>query len=397
MGRDFADIGSERGVAGARAHFDAEASKPNGVAAKNFKFQLVSYADIPELTIGQWTIKRLLPARGLAVVYGPPSCGKSFLVLDAVLHIAAGIEYVGQAVRQLRVVYIVAEGQGSFGSRVKAAGKALGLPRDARFHLIAVAPDLGRANGDAARLIEEVKAQLRDKTPSVVVIDTLSQTMCGADENGPGMGAFIVNAGVIAEALDCLVIAVHHTGKDEARGMRGWSGLHGAADAEWEVAKGEDGRHTVCVPKMKDGQDGWAWSFRLPQVEIGYDEDGEPVTTCVVELTSKAAIMSAGAKTATKPAKRSRAQATFEAAFNEAMIDCGQAYHIDGDQHALVRAVRVEKIRPYFAKRWALYEPDPRKLQKQVSANFNAVLKTLPQRYCTRMAGATGWIWELSK
>ncbi len=397
MGRDFADIGSERGVADARAHFDAEASKPNGVAAKNFKFQLVSYADIPELTIGQWTIKRLLPARGLAVVYGPPGCGKSFLVLDAVLHIAAGIEYVGQAVRQLRVVYIVAEGQGSFGSRVKAAGKALGLPRDARFHLIAVAPDLGRANGDAARLIEEVKAQLRGKTPGVVVIDTLSQTMCGADENGPGMGAFIVNAGAIAEALDCLVIAVHHTGKDEARGMRGWSGLHGACDAEWEVAKGEDGRHTVCVPKMKDGQDGWAWSFRLPQVEIGHDEDGDSVTTCVVELTSEPAIQTTSANLKAKAERKSRSQDAFEQAFNETMSDCAQNYYVDGDQHALVQAVHVEQIRPYFARRWAVDEPDKRKRQRKVSGAFCAVLKNLPHHYKIRATEEVEWIWRLSR
>ena len=30
--------------------------------------------------------------------------------------------------------------------------------------------------------------------------------------------------------------------------MRGWSGLHGAADAEWEVSS-ESGWHSVTVPE----------------------------------------------------------------------------------------------------------------------------------------------------
>lgn len=37
-----------------------------------------------------WLIKGLLPAAGLAVTYGPSGSGKSFLALDAALHIAGG-------------------------------------------------------------------------------------------------------------------------------------------------------------------------------------------------------------------------------------------------------------------------------------------------------------------
>ena len=42
-----------------------------------------------------WLIKGLLPATGLAVTYGPSGSGKSFLALDAALHIAGGRAWAG--------------------------------------------------------------------------------------------------------------------------------------------------------------------------------------------------------------------------------------------------------------------------------------------------------------
>ena len=210
------------------------AGKGNGAGPAPFKFQIVRYKDIKSVLVGQWLIKRLLPANGLCVIYGPPGCGKSFLALHAVLHIASGSDYAGCAVRQDRVLYIAAEGQGGFGNRVKAAGKALEVPSTLQFDLLTVAPNLGREEGDAEQLIQEIKAQAKkEDAPLVaVVIDTVSRTMGGSDENSQGMQAFVNNAGNVARELDCLVIAVHHTGRDEGRGMRGWSGLHGACDAE---------------------------------------------------------------------------------------------------------------------------------------------------------------------
>ena len=67
---------------------------------------------------------------------------------------------------------------------------------------------------------------------------------------------------------------------------------------------------------------------------------------------------------------------------------CFLPYYVDGDPAALVRAVRVDLVRPYFAQRWAVNEPDKRKRQKKVSDSYCAVLKNLPQRYRTRSSGA---------
>ena len=41
-------------------------------------------------------IKGLVPKNALTVVWGPPSCGKSFLTLDAAIHIATNRMYQGR-------------------------------------------------------------------------------------------------------------------------------------------------------------------------------------------------------------------------------------------------------------------------------------------------------------
>jgi hypothetical protein len=78
------------------------------------------------------------------------------------------------------------------------------------------------------------------------------------------------------------VLLIHHSGKDETRGARGWSGLRAAADAELEVIRSDDLR-ALTVTKQKDGEDGAEFGFRLLTVTIGVDEDLEPITSCVVE------------------------------------------------------------------------------------------------------------------
>src|SRR5208337_1582957 len=111
---------------------------------KPAKFPLIRYGDIKPVLTGQWLIKKLLPARGLCVVYGPPGCGKSFLTLHAVLHVASGKDYAALKTRQARVVYVAAEGQGAFRKRVRAAGDALGLDETTlQFDLVEVVPNLG--------------------------------------------------------------------------------------------------------------------------------------------------------------------------------------------------------------------------------------------------------------
>lgn len=43
----------------------------------------------------------------------------------------------------------------------------------------------------------------------------------------------------------------------------------------------ENGTREMRVTKMKDGEDNIAWGFKLEIVDLGFDRDGDPVTSCV--------------------------------------------------------------------------------------------------------------------
>ena len=254
------------------------------------KFILEPLRAIRPVLKGSWLIKGLLPSHGLAVIYGPPGCGKSFVTLDAALHIAAGLSYGDRLTKSVGVVYVAAEGGSGFRKRAWAAKHHLKIADDVPFALVTTAPNLGIAEGDVAVLIDCIvkQAEALSFVPGLIVIDTLARSIAGADENSSkDIGIFVANAERIGVATRSLVIAVHHSGKDVERGMRGSSALHGAADAEWEIGSDDIGKR-VRIAKMKEGEDNLSWRFRLRKVEVGADEDGDAVTSLVVEVLEEA-------------------------------------------------------------------------------------------------------------
>ncbi len=181
------------------------------------------------------------------------------------------------------MVYVCAEGARGFKARLRAYAHAHTVELDKLPAVIADAPNL-REPKDAAALakaiVEWVKSQGK---VDVVVIDTLSATTPGGNENsGEDMGLVLSHCKFIHQQTGALVVLIHHSGKDATRGARGWSGLRAAADAEIEIVRNGDYR-AANVTKMKDGTDGATFSFKLRAVELGVDADGEPESSCVVE------------------------------------------------------------------------------------------------------------------
>ena len=91
------------------------------------------------------------------------------------------------------------------------------------------------------------------------------------------------------------------------------------------------------------------------KVEIGIDEDGDLMTSCIVLPVEVAAL-----RTATGGRKKSNAQRTFREGFTEALIAGGQAVHVRGDGPK-VKAAQVEIVRQQFYARWATGEVDAKK------------------------------------
>jgi putative DNA primase/helicase len=248
------------------------------------RFKLIGADDLRDLPPLAWRIRGVLPAEGVAAVFGASGSGKSFLALDMAAAVAEGGAWFGHRVKPAPVAYVVLEGEAGFRLRVAAWEQDHGRTLPAALRLV-LQPFKLTEPQDVQDLAAAVLAL---GAGAVVCIDTLNRAAPGADENSSqDMGAIIEGAKALQALTAGLVVLVHHSGKDAARGMRGHSSLNAALDAAIEVTR-QDDRREWSLSKSKDGEDGAAQAFRLEVVELGEDEDGEPVTSCVVRRDQRA-------------------------------------------------------------------------------------------------------------
>ncbi|KAF0146125.1 MAG: ATPase AAA [Rhodospirillaceae bacterium] len=77
------------------------------------------------------------------------------------------------------------------------------------------------------------------------------------------MGGLIANADHLRHDTDYHVALIHHAGKEESRGARGWSGLSAAVDTEILVKD-----MTATLTKQRDGETGLQVKFSLAKVSL---------------------------------------------------------------------------------------------------------------------------------
>jgi hypothetical protein len=259
---------------------DVEYTEP-ATTAKPERFTPVPAAAFSAGTPPSWLIKNLIPRAELVVMFGASGSGKSFMALDLSAAIATGTDWRGLRTKKGTVVYIAAEGAGGFRKRLQAYSMSFGVPlEELDIYVIPVAPNFLNKQ-DAL----DLAAALVPLSPALVVVDTWAQTTPGANENsGEDMGLALAHCRGIYRATKATVMLIHHSGKNAAAGARGWSGLRAAADAELEVLRSDDDR-VLSTTKQKDGEDGAEFGFKLNVVPLGLDEDGDVITSCVVEET----------------------------------------------------------------------------------------------------------------
>lgn len=261
---------------------DADTGHPTS-EAKPPRFQFEPVHAFASTTALPWIIKGVLPKAGLGVVYGASGSGKSFAVLDMSLAVARGEPWRGKRVKQGRVAYIAAEGADGFRKRLAAYAQHQGVDlTSVPMTVLNAAPNL-LEKVDAKDIVVGIRAS---GGADLIIVDTFAQTTPGANENaGEDVGKALGHCKRIHELTGAMVVLIHHSGKDASKGARGWSGLRAAADAEIEVVREVTGRY-LRLSKSKDGEDGLEWGFDLEVVQIGVDEDLDPITSCVVIETA---------------------------------------------------------------------------------------------------------------
>jgi hypothetical protein len=145
-----------------------------------------------------------------------------------------------------------------------------------------------RGPDNLLRLVDrEAKQMVQEfNVPLVAVfIDTMGLAACYENENMAAQVLRVV-AGLqkVSEETGALSINVDHMGKDTEAGMRGTSAKRDCVETILgcfcERDNGDPPKnHRMQLLKIRDGEEGRVIPYRLEQVDMGVDEDGERVTT----------------------------------------------------------------------------------------------------------------------
>lgn len=244
-------------------------------AKRRGRFKPRTATELEAMNMQKYRIKGVLPAEGLAAVYGASGSAKSFLCVSAAAAIAEGSDFFGYASAPMSVLYIALEGEWGYRGRTLAWQRhnARPYPAEVRFLLDPFALTDPQDVTDLAAICPP---------GTVIIIDTLNRAAPGADENSSkDMGAIIEAAKNLQRLTAGLVILVAHTGKDATKGLRGHSSLFAALDAAIFVERNGVSR-TWRTDKAKDGEDGKVHGFHLKPIVIGTDEDGDELTSAVI-------------------------------------------------------------------------------------------------------------------
>tara|TARA_R110000868_G_scaffold410169_1_gene697424 strand:- start:2962 stop:4095 length:1134 start_codon:yes stop_codon:yes gene_type:complete len=345
---------------------------------------LVRSTDLVFQPDGPYFWKDCIYPGALSGVYGPTGAGKTNFALYVAHRIATGQPLFGRRVTATRVLLVALEGAASLPKRVAAVQSQYGLAPDL---FVYAQPFRLLEHGEAERL----SAAILQHDIGLCIIDTLSRTLPGLNENdGDTMSRLVGALDVIRARTKAHMMVVHHPGKDEDRGMRGHSALPAAADLILRIRKLETGIRSVEIEKARDHAGGEIGCFSLRVVELGFDADGDPVTSCYVEELSD--------RPPAREAGKSKAKA-LSSAYRNALSDLKRL--LEDAQHVqrtaprpgmpMVDCVRREALRDLMQENGRFDEPPGTPLSPRSRGRLRDALGALEAH---GLALSTNeWVW----
>ena len=237
---------------------------------------------IPD-TEPDFLVEGMIERGSLAMIFGQPASGKSFLAVDLAASIAAGRAFQGLKTQKGDVVYIAGEGYRGLKRRFNAWSKYHDVGSE-EIRVMISRSAVNYRDEEAAKELETelLKAKAEGLFPVLFVIDTLARSFGGGDENSNSeMGKFISVIDQFNVKFDCATLIVHHSGHGENQRARGASALRGALDTEFSCGKD---RSTVVISctKMKDTEEPKDLAMNLESVELGVAKDGRQISSAVL-------------------------------------------------------------------------------------------------------------------
>ena len=217
-----------------------------------------------------------------------------------------------------------------------------------------------------------------DDKPAAIVLDTLNRSLKGSESSDEDMGDYVKAADALREAFECAVIVVHHCGIDGTR-PRGHTSLTGAVDAQLSVKREVGDVIVVTVDMMKDGAQGDTIASTLEVVDVGIDEDGEPITSCII-------------RSAETPDAKTRRKVTGQ---NKIALDQLTKALIDGGEPAPASNHMPPGIRVVRESLWRRYCYDGQITETDTAeAKQKAFVRAAKRLQVDGLIGKWGeWVW----
>jgi hypothetical protein len=393
----------------------SEAGQSHGSSAPEIPLNL-HWADERAPSAREYLVKDMFPARGVCCLAGQSGMAKSFAAIDLALSIAGGMPFAGRKVRRAGVFYLAAEGAGDMHHRIEAARRARSRAADLQAEGFSVdeSPfcwaDFGsgftelsagfvhRFANRLASVSEEMQRRYGVRL-GVVIIDTMAAAgLVPPDkENDAGAMARVVSLlNLLSRRLSVLVIVVHHYGKSADSGLRGSSALRAGFDTVLaftgirDETTGSTRSRQCALTKCRYGREGPIGSVHLEVVEIGTDEDGDPITSCLIHISTDG---QAGSKVGRRPGTGKGASALYDAVYEVLNGRSAVEQHVHGRPDGrMVRTAALNLVRPEFEKRYATGEADDIKRRQAVHRAWRRVTKGTVE-FCTGTWAGKEWIW----
>lgn len=199
------------------------------------KLNIINWRDVWEDTSEEvWFVDGIICAERGHTIYSAPGVGKSLLVREMSACLATGKPVLGLSAKEpIKVLYIDHENipksdirrslidMGFTWEELETNFKLMSFPEFTPF-------DLPKGGQELRRAIEILK-------PELVVIDTLSRSVQGKENDNDTWIDFYNYSGKILKSMGIAYIRIDHTGKNSDAGPRGGSAKMGDVDLVWHL------------------------------------------------------------------------------------------------------------------------------------------------------------------